>query len=96
MQDVAECDGQGGQLYAQLSEIDDLLNDFNRELSEYAKTFEFSDEEFYETESRLNEINHLKSKYGNSVSEILAYCEKRKQRLTELEDYEQPTATIPV
>ena len=89
LQDVAECDGQGGQLYAQLSEIDDLLNDFNRELSEYAKTFEFSDEEFYETESRLNEINHLKSKYGNSVSEILAYCEKRKQRLTELEDYEQ-------
>lgn len=89
LQDVAECDGQGEQLYAQLSEIDDLLNDFNRELSEYAKTFEFSDEEFYETESRLNEINHLKSKYGNSVSEILAYCEKRKQRLTELEDYEQ-------
>ena len=89
LQDVAECDGQGGQLYAQLSEIDDLLNDFNRELSEYAKTFEFSDEEFYETESRLNEINHLKSKYGNSVSEILAYCEKKKQRLTELEDYEQ-------
>ena len=89
LQDVAECDGQGGQLYAQLSEIDDLLNDFNRELSEYAKTFEFSDEEFYETENRLNEINHLKSKYGNSVSEILAYCEKRKQRLTELEDYEQ-------
>ena len=89
LQDVAECDGQDGQLYAQLSEIDDLLNDFNRELSEYAKTFEFSDEEFYETESRLNEINHLKSKYGNSVSEILAYCEKRKQRLTELEGYEQ-------
>lgn len=89
LQDVAECDGQGAQLYEQLSEIDDLLNDFNRELSEYAKTFEFSDEEFYETENRLNEINHLKSKYGNSVSEILTYCEKRKQRLTELEDYEQ-------
>ncbi len=89
IQDVADCDEQGKQLYGQLSEIDDLLNDFNRELSEYAKTFEFSDEEFYETESRLNEINHLKSKYGNSVGEILEYCEKRRQRLTELEDYEQ-------
>lgn len=94
LQDVAECDEQGKQLYGQLSEIDDLLNDFNRELSEYAKTFEFSDEEFYETETRLNEINHLKSKYGNSIREILGYYEKRKQRLTELEDYEQYMETL--
>ena len=43
-------------------EIDSLLNDFNRELLEYAKSFEFSEEEFYETENRLNEINRLKDK----------------------------------
>lgn len=88
LQDAAECDEQGASIYNQLVEIDSLLNDFNRELSGYAKTFEFSEEDFYETETRLNEINHLKSKYGNSVSEILAYCEEKKQRLKELEDYE--------
>ena len=33
--------GQGGQLYAQLSEIDDLLNDFNRELSSMRKHLNF-------------------------------------------------------
>lgn len=88
LQDAAECDEQGESVYNQLVEIDSLLNDFNRELSDYAKTFEFSEEDFYETETRLNEINHLKSKYGNSVSEILAYCEEKKQRLKELEDYE--------
>ena len=88
LQEAADCDEQGAALYEQLTEIDSLLNDFNRELSDYAKSFEFSEEEFYETETRLNELNRLKSKYGNTVSEILAYCEKKKQRLKELEDYE--------
>ena len=71
LQDVEECDEQGSALYGQLNQIDSLLNDFNRELSEYAKSFEFSQEEYYETENRLNLMNHLKAKYGNSVSGIL-------------------------
>lgn len=88
LQEAAECDEQGDSLYSQLLEIDSLLNDFNRELSDYAKSFEFSEEEYYDTENRLNEINHLKAKYGNSVKDILEYCEEKKQRLKELEDYE--------
>ena len=47
------------ELFDQLSEVDSLLNDFNRELSSYADDFEFSEEEFYEVENRLNEINRL-------------------------------------
>ena len=87
-QAAAEFDETGSRLYGQLIEIDSLLNDFNRELSEYAKSFEFSDEEFQETETRLNLINHLKAKYGKTISEILAYCGEKRQRLTELEDYD--------
>ena len=88
MQEAVEFDETGSRLYGQLIEIDSLLNDFNRELSEYAKSFEFSDEEFQETETRLNLINHLKAKYGKTISEILAYCGEKRQRLTELEDYD--------
>ena len=87
-QDAAEFDETGAQLYSQLLDADSLLNDFNRELSEYAKSFEFSEDEFKETEERLNLINHLKAKYGNSVSEILAYCEEKKKRIEELTDYD--------
>lgn len=89
LSDVESVDEEGAGLYSQLIEIDSLLNDFNRELSEYAKSLEFSEEEFYETENRLNELNHLKTKYGNTITEVLEYCEERKQRLKELEDYEQ-------
>ena len=87
-QDIAEFDGQAAQLYSQLLDTDSLLNDFNRELSEYTKSFEFSDEEYRETEDRLNLINHLKSKYGRTIPEILAYCAAKQQRIEALNDYE--------
>ncbi len=86
--DITDYDDRASQLESQLSEIDDLLNDFNRELSDYISTCEFSEEEFYETENRLNEINRLKTKYGNSVGDILSYCEEQKKKLLKLEDYE--------
>lgn len=87
-QEISDFDETASQLYSQLLDADSLLNDFNRELSEYAKSFEFSDEEFKETEDRLNLINHLKAKYGKTVSDILAYCGKKKQRIEELNDYD--------
>ena len=89
LQEAASFDESGNQLYDQLVELDSLLNDFNRELAEYAKNLEFSEEEFQETEERLNLVNHLKAKYGNSVSEILAYGEAKRQRLIELDDYDE-------
>lgn len=88
MSEIAECDEAAGELRSQLEEIDNLLNDFNRELSDYSKSFEFSEEEFYETENRLNELNRLKVKYGNSVEEILSYCEEQEKKIEKLTDYE--------
>lgn len=87
-QEAAEFDERGAQLYSQLLDADSLLNDFNRELAEYAESFEFSEDEFKETEDRLNVLNHLKAKYGNTVSDVLAYCEEKKQRIEELKDYD--------
>ena len=88
LQEAADFDEEGSRLYEQLTQLDGLLNDFNRELSEYAKSFEFSEEEFRETEDRLNLLNHLKAKYGRSIEAVLAYCDEKKQRLQELADYD--------
>lgn len=93
-QSVEDCDEQGAALYQQLVEIDSLLNDFNRELSEYEKSFEFSEEEYYETENRLNLLNYLKAKYGKDVNEIKEYCSAKKERLNELKDYENYIAEL--
>lgn len=88
LSEVSDADEQLAQLYSQLADVDNLLNDFNRELAEYQKNCEFSDEEFYETEKRLNEINHLKTKYGNSYEKIMEYCKKQEERIEILENYD--------
>lgn len=87
--DIAKYDDTASGLYDQLVEIDSLLNDFNRELAAYGSECEFSEEEFRETESRLNEVNHLKTKYGDTIEEILQYCARQEKRIRILEDYDQ-------
>lgn len=88
LSEAANYDTQTEALCEQLAEVDSLLNDFNRELSVYRDSFEFSEKDFYEVENRLNEINRLKSKYGNSTEEILQYCEKQGEALEKLQNYD--------
>lgn len=72
----------------QLNQVDALLNDFNRELSDYIKTVEFSEEDYQTTEERLNEINRLKTKYGNTVEDILLYCQEKEERMVVLTNFD--------
>lgn len=88
LQSIAGIDERAQGLCEQLTEVDSLLNDFNREMADYSESVSFSEEEFYETEQRLNEINRLKSKYGNTVEKVLDYCEKQEERLQKLRDYD--------
>ena len=69
--------------------MDSLLNDFNRELSSYVEDLNFDDETFFETEKRLDLINNLKAKYGQSIEEIQKYGERQKQKLSDLDRYEE-------
>lgn len=94
MQEAVGCDEQAQDMFQQLAEIDSLLNDFNRELSDYKMSFDFSEETFFEVETRLNEINRLKAKYGNSIEEILEYCDKKEERLLKLQDYDAYLAQL--
>lgn len=75
-------------LSQQLSEIEALLNDFNRSLSEYQKELEFEPAQFEQVEKRLNTYHHLKEKYGNSVEEILEYKSEKEALLERLYDFD--------
>lgn len=81
-------DEEVAQLESQLMEIDSLLSDFNHEISAYISSAEFDEESFYELEKRLDEVNHLKSKYGNTIEEILDRLEKNNERIAQLNDYD--------
>lgn len=89
LQSVAEYDPALGEMSSQLEEIDDLLNDFNRELAGYMSDGEFDEETFYEVEKRLDLVNHLKDKFGGSVEAVLQAKEEKELRSERLRDYEE-------
>ncbi len=86
---VSEYDEEIAGLLNTLSEIDDLLNDFNREVAAYADSLEFEESAFAETEERLDLINRLKAKYGRTISDILMAKEEKEEELSALRDYEE-------
>lgn len=88
LKNVSSYDNVLTDLEAQLQDIDNLLNDFNRAASGYMEELEFDGEDFARTEERLNLLNHLKSKYGKSIEEVLAYKADGEEKLNILENYE--------
>ncbi len=63
----------------QLLDIDGLLNDYNRGMAAYLSELEFDAGQFEQTQERLNLINHLKSKYGNTIDEIQEYQARARE-----------------
>ena len=86
---IGEFDERLSGLNDMLADIDSLLNDFNRELSGCMEDFAYSEENFYQVEKRLDLINRLKSKYGNSLEEIGAYEKAQEEKLEHLEHLEE-------
>ena len=94
LEGVSSYDSDVEELLSMLSSVDDLLNDFNRSLSDYLEGLEFADEAFAETEMRLDLINRLKSKYGRTVDDILTVLEEKKEQLSAIENYEEERAAL--
>ncbi|MCM1104022.1 MAG: DNA repair protein RecN [Clostridium sp.] len=89
MRSVAALDVEASGLEEQLANIDALLSDFNRDLSDYISDMEFDEREFHEVETRLDLINHLKSKYhADSIGQIHAYLEKQQTYLEQMSDFD--------
>lgn len=78
----------------QLLDIDALLNDYNREMAEYLSELEFDAGRFEQTQERLNQINHLKSKYGNTVEEIQEYQARAQEIIEKYQDYDAYRAAL--
>lgn len=85
---VSMHDERLGQLEEQLTEVDNLLADYNRDVADYMTDCEFDGEDFTKVEERLNTINRLKEKYGDSIEEILQYQSSRQKLLEKLADYD--------
>lgn len=94
LQAVAHYDSRLEEYCSQLEEVDNLLNDFNRELSGYLSDEEFDEETFFEVEKRLDQVNRLKDKFGGSIASVLQAKEEKELRYSRLKDYESYLAQL--
>lgn len=85
---ITEYDSRLEQMAEQLTQIDDLLSDCNRDMAQYSDTLVWDEQDFRQTEDRLNCINRLKDKYGSTLEQILQVYEQKCQRLEKLADYD--------
>ena len=92
LKSIEAYDEDAAQLCSQLGEIEDYLSDFNRNMQSYIQSMEFDASELKDTEDRLNTVNHLKAKYGNSIGTVLEHqkeCEEIIDRLIHYELYQE-------
>ena len=94
MKSVEGYDDALADFTGQLAEIEGLVADLSRELADYEESLEFEPEVFDRTERRLDVLNHLKSKYGGTIEEVLAGKQSREERLDQLMHYDTYLETL--
>ncbi len=91
---LSRYDESSNELISTLTDIDALMSDFNRQLSDYISDMEFDEETLTVTENRLNLINTLKSRYGSSIEEVLETLDKLTVEKESLETYEESIKSL--
>ncbi|GAB4073504.1 DNA repair protein RecN [Barrientosiimonas marina] len=61
-----------------------LMEELVYDLRSYTETLQYDSGRLNEIESRLNEISHLKKKYGSTVNDILEYLGQVEEELEEI------------
>ena len=77
-----------------LYDIDSMCRDLTSEIYDYNKELEYDPERVYEVENRLDLINHLKLKYGQTIQQIFEYREEKQNYLDRLNHYNEEIDNI--
>lgn len=85
---AAEYDDALSGFEEELRTAESILSDLQMELGSYMSSMEFDEEEFVRTEERLDLINKLKSKYGRTIADVIAYAASRQEIIDKYADYD--------
>ena len=83
---ISSLDERINSIKTQLSDIQLKVEDISSQIMEYKDKIDLDVAQLQEIEERLNLINHLKHKYGNSIEVILKYYENLQKQLNSMED----------
>ena len=82
---LCELDGSLSELNARFESTLYELEDIAYQIRDYRDKIEFNPHRLSEVEERLDLIHRLKRKYGDSISDILAYQAQASQKLEDLQ-----------
>jgi DNA repair protein RecN (Recombination protein N) len=85
---LVEYDEALGELLSQASDVEDLINGLNKDLSGYLSDMDNYEEELNEVTKRLDLINHIKQKYGSDITQIQDYLSECEKNLERYQDYD--------
>lgn len=85
IENIAEYDSKLNDIKQNLEDVYYKLQDAVENIRDYRDKIEYNDYELNEIEDRLDLINKLKRKYGNSIEEILNYYSNIEKELVDLE-----------
>ena len=94
LQNIAGLDDGAASLLTFLTQIESLLADFSLDLDAYMETLTYDEAAFAQIGSRLDLINSLKNRYGNTLADIQGALHERQEKLYELEHYEEKLSEL--
>ncbi len=94
LSDIALYTEELGSISSEFSDIFYRLDDIFRDIRNARDSIIFSQEELDEAIFRLEYINKLKHKYGNTIAEILGYAEQTAAKLQTIENIDEEKANL--
>ncbi len=94
LHDLNKIDSTVNELVATHEQAVNALGELRDGLSHYADRVELDPARLQELEERLNLIHSLKRKYGATVSDVIAFGEEARKKLTSLEQREGELARL--
>ena len=94
MSRLARLDPGAAPLVEQLGEATALLDDLARELARYRDGIEFNPRRLQQVEERVHLIHGLQRKYGDTITEVLAYGERAAAELEHISHAEERIAGL--
>ncbi len=91
---LCEYDDNINQFADQLSEIDSLVSDFNRDITSYMEDMETDSGELEKTEQRLDLIRKVKARFGATTALVNEYADKLRGKLERYREYESYKAGL--
>lgn len=88
LQEIRGLDPILDNLAEELMQIEGLLGDFNREVSDFMCDFSFDDNDLIDTQRRLDLIHSLQSKYGETYEDIMDHLQEVDEKIVQYADYE--------